>query len=225
MHYDPVMAHAHAGFDDTRPLLLLGGGGHARVLLDIAKLAGRSVIGLLDDNPALLGSEIDGASVLGTIDALSEHDPATVALVNAVGSAGVPKVRRQVFERGRDAGFAFANIVHPSAVIAQSATIHPGAQVLAGAIVGPGASIGEDAIVNTRASVDHDALIGEHTHVAPGATVCGGVAIGAGSHIGCGATLIQSVRIGAGALVAAGAVVTRDVPDAARIGGVPARPI
>lgn len=225
--YDPVMTSdpSDLAHDATPPgLILLGGGGHARVLIDVARLMGRTVAAVLDDNDTLHGSAVDGVEVAGGIDTLSRYAPRGYELVNAVGSAGLPAVRRRVWERGSGAGFNFATLAHRSAVIASGAVLRAGAQVLAGAVVGPGAAIGPDAIINTSASVDHDTTIGAHTHIAPGATVCGGVTIGAGCHVGCGATIIQGVTIGDGVLVAAGAVVTGDLQDGARVAGVPAGP-
>ena len=207
-----------------KPLILLGAGGHARVLMDVARLCGQSVVAILDDDAALHGTSIDRVEVVGGIDMLSRYQPAEHLLVNAVGSAGVPKTRQKVNERGTEAGFAFATLIHPAAVIAESAVIGDGAQVLAGVVVGPGAVVGGGVILNTKASIDHDTVVGELSHVAPGATVCGDVTIGTACHIGCGATLIQGIRIGNGALIAAGAVVAQDLLAGARVAGVPAKP-
>lgn len=223
MHYDPNMAASHPSDSDGRGLILLGAGGHARVVLDLALLLDREVLGLLDDNPALKGKVLDGSSVLDRVDALCRFDPERVALVNAVGSTGLPTERAKLFERGVATGFVFATLVHPSAVVSRSAVLGAGVGVLAGAIIGPAATLGEDVLINTRASVDHDCRVGPHTHLAPGVTLCGGVRIGEGCHVGSGATIIQGITIGANVLVAAGAVVTRDIPDGQRVAGVPAK--
>lgn len=225
MHYDPVMSQASAPSSDGRGLILLGAGGHARVLIDAARRLGLRVVGLVDDDPQLAGASLDGVGVLGTIEAVKGYKSDQVLLVNAVGSAGLPVARETVHARGVSVGHGFAKLVHPSATVAASARLHDGTQIMAGAVVGPGAVVGEDVLINTNASVDHDVQVGQHTHIAPGATVCGGVSIGTGCHIGCGATVIQGVRIGAGALVAAGAVVTCDVAAGARVAGVPAKPM
>lgn len=221
--YDPFMATKNLDNQDVKPLILLGAGGHARVLLDVARLCGRRVGVLLDDNSALHGKQIDGVEVAGGIDDLSQYQPDKYLLVNAIGSAGVPKTRQIVQDRGDAAGFTYATLIHPSAVVSQAVEIGAGAQVLAGVVVGPGAVIGVGAILNTKASIDHDTVVGQQSHVAPGATVCGDVTIGSGCHIGCGATLIQGVRVGDNALVAAGAVVAGDVVAQGRVAGIPAR--
>lgn len=204
-----------------KPVVLLGGGGHARVLLDVLALTGRAVRGLLDDDPAVTGS--DQAQRLGGIEALKQLDPSEIELINAIGSANLPTIRQAVYEHARAAGFRFAPVLHPDATIARLATLGPGVQVLAQSVVGPGTTLGENVLINTRSSVDHDCTVGPHTHLAPGVTVCGSVRIGAGCHIGSGATIIQGVTLGDGVLVAAGAVVTKDVADGQRVAGVPAR--
>ncbi len=94
---------------------------------------------------------------------------------------------------------------------------------MAGAVLQTGCRMGENVIINTRASVDHDCIIACHTHVSPGAVLCGNVQVGQGSHIGAGATVIQGVRIACNGMVAAGAVVIRDIPEGVTVAGVPAK--
>lgn len=204
------------------PVILIGAGGHAAVVLDALALTGRPVLGLVDDDPALTGQQRHGHAVLGVGDAIFEHDPQDIELVNAVGSVGRPDARAAIYERFFARDYRFAQVVHPAAVVAEHAALCEGVHIMAGAVIQSGAAIHANALVNTRAVVDHDTAIGAHTHVAPGATVCGGVAIGAACHIGAGATVIQGVRISNGAVVAAGAVVVRDVEAGATVRGVPA---
>ena len=210
---------------DPYPLILLAGGGHARVLLEVVALLGGTCEAVLDDDPDPAATARLGVRLAGGLDRLRDFDPAVYRVINAVGSAGLPEARRRVFEAASQAGFTFATLVHPAAIVSSLATLGQGAQVLAGAVLGCDAVLHDNVLLNTRCSVDHDSVVGSHTHVAPGATVCGGVRIGAGCHIGCGATVVQGVSLGDGVLVAAGAVVTRDVPAGARVAGVPARPM
>ncbi len=205
------------------PIIVLGGGGHAKVLVDALQRAARTVIGIADQNPALRGRRVLGITVMGGDDFVLRHPPASVLLANGIGSVDSMRVRAAVYDRFKQRGYAFATIVHPSAVIASEAVLGEGAQVLAGAVVGPGAAIGDDSIVNTCAVVDHDCRIGAHVHLAPGVVLSGGVTVGDGTHVGTGAAVIQGVTIGAGCLIAAGAVVIADVREQARVAGVPAR--
>jgi len=206
-------------------VVVLGAGGHARVLLGLLSMTGRPVLGLLDDAPAKRGEALGGHVIAGPLDEVLGYKTDEVELVNAIGSSGRPDMRQAVYDRYVVQGYRFATLVHPSAVIAVDATLGAGVQVMALAVVQVGAVLGADVLLNTRASVDHDSRVGEHCHVAPGATVCGDVTLGPVSHIGAGATVVQGIRLGAGCLVAAGATVIRDVPEGTAVCGVPAVPM
>ncbi len=199
------------------PVIVIGGGGHAAVVVDTLLLAGFEVVGLCDPKlePGTAGPS--GITVLGGDDALDRQSPDTMLLANGVGSTRSTEVRRGLFERFKRAGFRFATFVHPSAVVAKDVALGEGVQVMAGAVVQPGTALGRNTIVNTRASVDHHCVIGDHAHIAPGAILSGGVRVGEGSQIGTGASIVQGIQIGRDALVCAGAVVTRNVADGEKV--------
>ncbi len=202
------------------PVIVIGGGGHAKVLVSALLLRERRVLGFVDLNlnlPPLLG-----APHLGNDSAVLGHPPDGVQLVNGVGCVSCTRDRQTVYDWFVHKRYCFATVVHLSAVVAPEVQIDGGVQVLAGAVVQAGCRLGANVIVNTGARVDHDCIIDSHAHVAPGVTICGGVYVGAGAHIGAGATVIQGIRIGAGSVVGAGALVIRDVPQEAKVVGVPA---
>ncbi len=206
-----------------KPWIVLGGGGHAKVVID-ALLARRYRV------PGFTSPEVNAASVLGVEhlgddDALDGYDPEEVVLANGLGSVWTDGRRRDLFVRFRTRTYRFPPIIHASAVVASSVEVGPGVQVLAGAVVQPGCRIHENTIINTRASVDHDCSIGAHAHIAPGVTLSGGVTVGEGALIGTGASVIQGVKIGAGSVVGAGAAVVQDVPAGSTVVGVPAKEI
>lgn len=210
--------------DPTTPVLILGAGGHARVLLAVLRTLGREVRGCIaPTEPA--ADWPDDCPWLGREDHLDAVDRTAVCLVNGVGSIGSTAVRQGVFDRAVARGFRFVPLVHPSAVLAGPVGVGDGAQIMAGAVLQTGVTVGENAIINTGVIVDHDCQIGDHCHLAPGVVLSGGVTLGVGAHVGTGATVIQGLGIGAGALVAAGAVVIRPVADGERVAGVPARPM
>jgi UDP-perosamine 4-acetyltransferase len=206
----------------NRPVIVIGAGGHAKVLVDAMLLAGVEILGLLDCNAKQAPEVVLGVPVLGDESLLEEHHPDSVLLVNAVGSVMNLQARRSVYEKWRSRGYEFTAVAHPGAIVSEDAEVSAGVQVLAGAVVGPGSFVGENTIVNTNAVVDHDCWIGAHCHIAPGAALSGGVVVGVQTHVGVGSSVIQNIRLGGECLVAAGAVVVQDVPDTARVRGVPA---
>jgi sugar O-acyltransferase (sialic acid O-acetyltransferase NeuD family) len=202
------------------PVIVIGGGGHAKVLVSALLLRERIVLGFVDLNPEL--PPLLGSRHLGNDSAVSGHPPDSVQLVNGVGSISCTRKRHNVYDWFVQKQYTFATVIHPSAVVAPEVQIEDGVQVFAGAIVQAGCRLGANVVVNTGARVDHDCIIDSHAHVAPGATICGAVHVGSGAHIGAGATVIQGIRIGAGSVVGAGALVIRDVPQGAKVVGVPA---
>ena len=210
-----------SGPSPAPPLIILGGGGHAKVVIEALLQGGRTVLGRTDGDPA--AADCLGVPVLGDDRTVLEHDLEDVRLVNGIGATGDGTARRDLFAAFRSQGYRFAEVLHPAATVARDVVLEEGAQIMAGAVLQPGCRIGANAIVNTGARVDHDCVIGAHAHIAPGAVLCGGVRVGAGSHIGAGATVIQYLEIGPGCLVAAGAVVVASVPAGTKVAGVPAR--
>lgn len=202
------------------PVIVIGGGGHAKVLASTLLLCGRNILGFVDPDPTL--PPLLGIGHLGDDIAVMIYSAESVELVNGVGSISSTRNRQNVFERFTRKQYHFATIVHPSAVIAPEAHLQSGVQVMAAAVVQAGCRLGDNVVINTGARVDHDCIIDSHAHVAPGATLCGAVSVGAGAHIGAGATVIQGIRIGAGSVVGAGALVIRDVPQQTTAVGVPA---
>jgi len=209
---------------ENNVIIILGAGGHAKVLIDALLLASSVVItGVVDPDLTLTGTEILGVPVLGGDDVVNEFQPSEVQLINGLGSVGLPVNRQKIFVRFKDMGCTFVSVIHPSAVVASDVVFGEGVQVMAGAVIQPGCRIGINSIINTHASVDHDCNIGDHVHISPGVTLSGGVTVGACSHIGTGATVIQGISIGNGCLIAAGAVVTKNIDNEVKVRGVPAR--
>lgn len=193
------------------PVIVIGAGGHARVLLEALRRSGTKVLGVVDADPSAVDEKKLKAPLLGSDNIVFKHDPARVRLVNGVGSVRVSPRRQAVFERFKKHGYSFAAVVHPSAVVAEDVKLGEGAQIMAGVVLQSGVVIGVNAIVNTSASVDHDCVIGDHAHVAPGVTLSGDVRVGRGAHLGTGAKVIQGISIADDRLVRAGSVVLKDV--------------
>jgi sugar O-acyltransferase (sialic acid O-acetyltransferase NeuD family) len=204
-----------------KKVIVLGAGGHARVVIDALRTAKRPPALCLDPERALWGKAIEGVEIAGGDDRLAKLPPGRFALANGVGAPLDTRPRRRIYEAMAGRGYEFPAVVAASATVAASASLADGAQVLARAVVNPGAVVGVNAIVNTGAIVEHDCLVGDHAHVCPGVILCGGVRVGAGAFIGAGAVVLPGVRIGVGAVVGAGVVVRKSVPDGGR--ALPAR--
>lgn len=202
--------------------VIIGIGGHARVLLEAMKLNRYNILGFtaLQSEP---NERIMGIPILGKDDIIYNYDSGSIFLVNGIGSVKVSTKRMRIYERFTGAGYRFGIVVHPSAVVSKSALIDDGAQIMAGAIIQTACQIGKNTIINTGASIDHDSLVGNHVHVAPGVIISGGCTIGDNSHLGTGAIVVQGIKIGANAMIGAGSVVVKDVPDGAQVRGNPAR--
>lgn len=208
----------------TSGCVILGAGGHARVVLDalIAQSRWQRFV-FLDRDPALRGRQVSGVPVVGNDDDLAQAGGnGFTHFIVGVGGIGDNAPRLKLYEKGLAAGLEPATAVHPAACLVASCVIGDGTAVLAGVVVNPDAMVGRNVVLNTGCIVEHDCRIGDHVQVSPGAIVLGGVSVGRLAYIGAGAVLIQGVRIGEGAVVGAGAVVLADVPDGARAVGVPA---
>ncbi|PWB36020.1 acetyltransferase [Pseudomonas sp. SDI] len=206
------------------PLVLLGAGGHAKVLLSLVRACGHELLGVCD--PGLVKQGVGhwrGLQVLGGDEALEQFDRDSVGLINGIGQVVGSTLRRLIFEQAKAKGFHFPVLVHPTAWIDESVVLGEGAQVMAGAILQPDVMVGCNTVVNTRASLDHDCCLAAHVHVAPAATLCGGVHVSIGAFVGSGSTVIQGIAIGEDAVVGAGTVVVRDVPAQGVLIGPPAR--
>src|ERR1700723_2753393 len=203
------------------PVIVVGGGGHAKVLVSTLLLQHRSVLGFVELKPT--PPPLPGIVHLGDDAAVFLHPSDQVLLVNGVGSIDSTVSRRAVYEKFREKRYIFATVIHPSAIVAPEVQIEDGVQIMAGAVVQPGSHLGANVIINTGTRVDHDCAIDAHAHIAPGVTLSGNVHIGEGAHIGTGASIIQGINVGVGSIVGAGAVVIGDVPAGITVFGVPAQ--
>ena len=206
-----------------RPVIVVGAGGHGQVVADALQASGRIVLGFVE-RTAVSGVTVAGLPVLGDDDWLKVGDG--YELANGIGGMGeVPAGgrRRGVQEALEAAGFTFATVRHPTAVVSSLADIGPGAQLLARSVVQTGARIGAGAIVNTGAIVEHGCRIGAFTHCATGAILCGDVTVGNDAHIGAGSPIRQGVTLEDGVIVGAGAVVLAPGTGQGPLIGVPAR--
>ncbi len=201
------------------PVVVIGAGGHAKVVIELLRAGGREVAGVLDADPS--PRTVVGAPVIGDDSALARLR--TEGIEEAFVALGGNALRARVGAAARAAGFRLANAVHPGAVVSPSARLGQGVAIMAGVCLNAETRVRDLAIVNTNASVDHDGDLGEACHVAPGCALAGAVTVGARAFLGVGCRAIPGVRIGEDATVGAGAVIVRDLPAGVIAMGVPAR--
>lgn len=200
-------------------VVIIGGGGHAKVVIEILRAAGETVAAIVDADPTprtILGVPVVGDDL--ALPALRER-----GLTRLFVAVGDNRLRETLGRKARGMGFILANAVHPSAIVSPSARLGEGVAVMAGAVINAESQIADLAIINTGAVVDHDCRLGAAAHVAPGAALAGGVSVGDRAFLGVGVRVIPGVTIGADTVVGAGGVVVRNLPAAVLAVGVPAK--
>lgn len=202
-----------------RRVILIGAGGHAKVIADILKKdRTMDIVGCTDNNP---GSDLLGIPILGDDSILPElYDQ---GIRHAFVAVGDNRLRSLLAQKVTRIGFELVNAMSPHAYVADSVELGNGIAVMAGAVIHAEARIGDCTIINTQASVDHECVIGEGCHIAPGSTLSGNVTVGSGTFLGTGTKVIDGIRIGAWSMIGAGSIVVRDLPDGCLAMGVPAR--
>lgn len=207
-----------------RRIVGIGAGGHAAILVEIARTAGYEVAELTDSNEARWGTQVLGVPVVGGDERLPSlmGDGVDAAFIG-VGAVRSTAPRVGAYEAAMLLGFELVSLTHPSAVVSASARLGRGVMVLPRAVIHTRADVGDNVTVYTAAVIEHDCVVEDHVHISPGVLLAGGVTIERGAFLGIGATVIHGVRIGAESVVGAGAVVVDDVPAGATVTGVPAR--
>lgn len=202
-------------------VVIIGGGGHARVVTSVIKMSTRfELAGYTDFREGSL-PEIPYLGEDSILYSLF-RDGVRMAVLG-LGSVGDSSKRRRLFSNLKKIGFEFPPIIASSAVIHPDAELGEGTVVLDGVVVNPGCRIGQGVILNTNSTIEHDCHIDDFVHVSPGAVLGGGVTVGKDCHIGIGATLIQGIKVPESSFIAAGAVVVNDCKFPGKYQGVPAR--
>lgn len=205
-----------------KKIIVLGAGGHAKVLIEAIISTGNFQIeGLLDVLPKWQKS-ILGFPLLGSDDYLYGKAGKDFSLALGVGCTKATSKRKEIFERFAGS-FDFPPIIHSSAEISKWVELGKGVQVMSGVIIHPTVTLAENVLINTGAIIEHDCAIGAHTHVSVRVVLGGNVTIGSCSHLGIGATILQGITIGNYVTIGAGAVVTEDIADGKTVAGIPAK--
>lgn len=204
----------------VKNLILVGGGGHCKSLIDIAESAGYTILGVLDI-PEDADKEILSTRVVGTDDDI----PAFVdkaEFIIAVGFIKDPSTRIRLYNRVKTAGGKLATIIASTAYVSKYAALGEGTVVMHHAFVNAGARVGDNVIVNSFADVEHDSVVGDHCHVSTGAILNGDCRVGARCFIGSQSVLVHGITVCDDVLVGAGALVVRSIVEKGTYAGNPA---
>jgi sugar O-acyltransferase (sialic acid O-acetyltransferase NeuD family) len=205
-------------------VVILGGGGHGKVVLDILRAADQHrIVGFIDADASLADTSIEGVKVLGGVNLLPKLRQQKIRA--AIVAIGDNRVRLSYAKLVADAKLELINAIHPRAIVSPSAQLQRNTVIAAGATICAQAVLGESVIANTGCIIEHECVVGDGAHICPGAILAGRVRIGAGVMVGLGARVLPCLNVGDHALVGAGATVTRDVPPSATVIGTPARPM
>ena len=198
---------------ETTKYILISGGGHTRVISSIVEAQkAATVVGLFDSNPEV--KSLDG------IENFHKYNPDQFPNALAIVAIGDNKIRKQLAQTIQH---VFGKLFHPSASIDRLSLVGEGSVVLHHAVIQRGTRIGKHGIINTASSVDHDCVLGDFVHIAPNATLCGGVQIGDETFIGAGVVVLPQIKIGKRVIVGAGTVVTKNIPDGVTVVGNPGK--
>jgi sugar O-acyltransferase (sialic acid O-acetyltransferase NeuD family) len=190
-------------------LVFLGGGGHCRSVVDVARKAGRQLIGVIDRVESESGSVLD-CPIIGSDDDICKYI-AEAEFIVTVGAIKSAATRIRLYESVKSLGGRLATLISPMACVSDYAIIGDGTVVMHSAVVNAASSIGENCIINTGANIEHDVTVGDHTHVSTGVMVNGGCQIGRGVFIGSGSVLVQGISVADDVVIGAGSVVLRSI--------------
>lgn len=192
-------------------VLLIGGGGHASVLLEILIEQKINIIGYVSPIPAANQKLFSTIHWFKSDEDILQFDKSMIKLVNGIGSLPRNTIRTDLYHQYKNLGYSFATLISGKADVSNYACLEEGVQVMRGAIIQTGACIGYNSIVNTGAIIDHDCSIGSNNHIAPGVTISGQVTSSSNVHFGTGSSVIQSIEINKNAVVGAGTTITKNV--------------
>lgn len=195
----------------NKPVLVIGAGGHAAVLVEILRQLDCQILGLVASAPPSTKPIFSGLNCYTSDDDVLKFNAEDILLVNAVGALPGKNLRVQLHEKFKRYGYHFMTVVSPNAIVSDYALLAEGVQLLPGSIVNANAVIGVASIINSGAIVEHDCSIGRFNHIAPGSVLSGDVVTEDFVHIGTGANVIQGIHIGEHTVVGAGATVTKNL--------------
>lgn len=206
----------------SKNIIIVGAGGHARVVIDAAENVGLNILGILDIEYKNQNENILGYDVLGDFSVIERYDCKDVMVMIAIGDN---KLRSQYFYRALKLGFFLPAIIHPTAIISKHAYLGMGVFVNAGVIINAKADIHDNTIINTGSVIDHEVFIGKHCHIGPGVKIAGRVQIGDYAFVGIGASVIDKITIEENVIIGAGSVIIENIESNSTVVGIPGKKV
>ncbi|WP_433640179.1 acetyltransferase [Kluyvera georgiana] len=200
-----------------KPLVIIGGGGHASVIVDMLKQQKRDIVAIISPDDVTKRNVYTGIDVLTNDNEIVRFKPEDVRLVNGIGALPGSEIRYKVNLFFKRMGYTFETIVADNAYVSSFSFLEEGVQIFPGAIVQTGSHIGAHTIINTRATIEHDVLLGAYNSISPGVIICGQCKTEEHVFIGAGATVIQNIEIGSRATIMANTLVTENVQPQQKI--------
>lgn len=201
-------------------LILLGGGGHCKSVIEVAESAGYNILGVLDI-PEEIGKHVLNYKVIGTDDDIPQYvDKAEFVIT--VGFIKTPAIRIKLYNKVKEAGGSLATIIASSAHVSKYATIGEGTVVMHNSFVNAGAQIGNNVIINTFSNIEHDAIVGDQCHISTGTMVNGDCKVGQNVFVGSQSVLANGITIGDDIIIGAGSVVRKSISQVGVYAGNPA---
>lgn len=189
-------------------ILLVGGGGHCKALIDVIESGGYYAIAGIIDHPELVGEKLLGYDVIGCDDDLASLVSRYPNAIVGVGQVRTPDLRKKLFALLENAGYVIPSIVSPRAYVSPHASIGPGSVVMHDALVNADVRVGANCIINTKALIEHDCRVGDHCHISTGAILNGATVVGNGTFVGSNALSKEGTKIADGSFIKAGSIVT-----------------
>ena len=195
----------------SKPLLILGAGGHASVLVDILLQQNRDILGVVSPQVVSESKVFDRIEIFHNDDDVLQFDKSLIKLVNGIGSMPNTQLRSIIYNKFKVLGYEFETVIADNSIISKYANLDEGVQVFSGAIIQTDATIGANSIINSGAIIEHGCIIGSNNHIAPGATLSGHVHTKEFVHVGTGASVIQEINVAKNVVIGAGAIITSDI--------------
>ena len=205
-------------------IVLIGGGGHCKVVISILKKLNKFEIYGISDTKQNIGKTLLGVK----INSLDSNLPKLLNLgvefaFLTIGNVDVSNKRKELFTKIKKIDFKVPVIISKDATVDETVKIGDGTVIMPGVIINVDTIIGKNCIINTGTTIDHDCIIGDHVHIAPGVNLSGQVKIGDGTMLGIGSKVIQNITVGKSSLIGAGSIVVKNIPNNVKVSGVPAK--